>query len=122
MVPVRVRVKIKSLMGLNPVASIETCSLLNTGYTGASPEVILPAKLAEKLGFWPPPNEAVESMYDTAGGLARFYAIRGAALLQVVEEDVTSRELDTVISPIEREVLLSGFVIGEMGIINLKCL
>lgn len=120
--PVRVRVKIKSLMGLNPVASIETCSLLNTGYTGASPEVILPAKLAEKLGFWPPPNEAVESMYDTAGGLARFYAIRGAALLQVVEEDVTSRELDTVISPIEREVLLSGFVIGEMGIINLKCL
>ncbi|MBS7653170.1 hypothetical protein KEJ13_08590 [Candidatus Bathyarchaeota archaeon] len=72
--PVRVRVKIKSLMGLNPVASIETCSLLNTGYTGASPEVILPAKLAEKLGFWPPPNESVESTYDTAGGLARFYA------------------------------------------------
>ncbi|MEM2960903.1 MAG: hypothetical protein QXU67_04800 [Candidatus Bathyarchaeia archaeon] len=89
---------------------------------GASPEIILPARLAEELGFWPPPNEALESTYDTAGGPARFYAIRGAAVLQVIEEDLTSRELivDTAISPIEREVLLSDFVIGEMGIIILN--
>lgn len=119
---VRVKVKIKSLKGLRVGGVIETSSLLNTGYAGSSPEIIVPVKLAENLGLWPLPNEAIESIYDTAGGPARFYMIREAAIIQVVEEDCTSKELvvDIVVSPLEREVLLSDFVIGELGIVILN--
>ncbi|MEM1582866.1 MAG: hypothetical protein QXK89_10245 [Candidatus Bathyarchaeia archaeon] len=120
--PLRINVKIRSLKGLRVGSTIETSSLLNTGYMGVSPEIIVPAKLAEKIGLWPPPNDAVESTYDTAGGPARFYVIREAAILQVIEEDSISRELvvDVVISPTEREVLLSDYVIGELEIIILN--
>ncbi|MEM1514488.1 MAG: hypothetical protein QXH24_00300 [Candidatus Bathyarchaeia archaeon] len=120
--PIRVRAKIKSLKGLRVGSSIETSTLLNTGYTGASPEIIVPIRLAEKLGLWPPPNGAIESTYDTAGGPARFYIIREAAILQVIGEDSVLKELvvDIVISPMEREVLLSDYVIGELEIIILN--
>lgn len=120
--PVRVGVRIRSLKGLRVGSAIESSALLNTGYTGASPEIIVPVRLAERLGLWPPPSNAVESMYDTAGGPARFYVIREAATLQIAEEDVPQRELvvDIVISPIEREILLSDYVIGELEIIILN--
>ncbi|MBS7606117.1 MAG: hypothetical protein QW186_08555 [Candidatus Bathyarchaeia archaeon] len=120
--PVRVRVKIKGLKGLRAGSAIETSALLNTGYTGASPEIIVPVRLAERLGLWPPPSNAIESTYDTAGGPARFYVIREAATLQIVGEDLPPRELivDIVISPLEREVLLSDYVIGELEIIILN--
>lgn len=120
--PVRVRVRIKSLRGLRAGSTIESSALLNTGYTGSSPEIIVPIKLAEKMGLWPPPSETIESTYDTAGGPARFYVIREAATLQIVEEDKISRELvvDIVISPMEREILLSDYVIGELEIIILN--
>ena len=120
--PVRVRVKIKSLKGFKVGETIETNSLLNTGYIGTSPEIIIPIKLAENLGLWPPPNDVVESVYDTAGGPIRFYTVKHGSTIQLVEEDTESGELpvDVVISPIEREVLLSDFVIGELGVIILN--
>jgi len=120
--PIRVKVRIKSLKGLKVGGSVESSALLNTGYAGVSPEIIVPVRLAEKLGLWPPPSNAIESTYDTAGGPARFYAIREAATLQVVDEETFSRELvvDIVISPIEREILLSDYVIGELEIIILN--
>lgn len=119
---VRVKVRIKSLKGLRIGSVLETSSLLNTGYAGSSPEIIVPVKLAENLGIWPLPNEAIEAIYDTAGGPARFYMIKEAAIIQIVEEDCVSKELvvDIVVSPSEREVLLSDFVIGELGIVILN--
>jgi hypothetical protein len=74
------------------------------------------------LGLWPPLSEAVESTYDTAGGPIRFYVVRKVAVLQVVEEDTLSEEVivDVVISSMEREILLSDFVIGELGIVILN--
>lgn len=62
--PIRVRVKIKSLKGFKVGETIETSFLLNTGYIRTSPEIIIPIKLAENLGLWPPPNDTVESIYD----------------------------------------------------------
>jgi len=120
--PVRVRVRIRSLKGLKAGRVIEANSLLNTGYIGSSPEIIVPIGLAEDLGLWPPLSEAVESTYDTAGGPIRFYVVRKAAVLQVVEEDTLSEEVivDVVISSMEREILLSDFVIGELGIVILN--
>jgi len=116
--PVRVKIRIKTLKGLKINKAIESNALLNTGYTGSSPEIIVPVRLAEETGLWPPPIDAVESTYDTAGGPARFHAIKNAITLQVIEDDVASKELttDVVISPMEREALLSDVVIGELEI------
>jgi hypothetical protein len=41
---VRVRTRIKSLKGLKVGEVIETNPLLNTGYAGSSPEIIVPFK------------------------------------------------------------------------------
>jgi len=116
--PVRVKIRIKSLKGLKINKAIESNALLNTGYTGSSPEIIVPTRLAEEMGLWPPPMDAVESTYDTAGGPARFYAIKDAITLQIIEDDASSMELttDVVISPMEREALLSDVVIGELEV------
>ena len=116
--PVRVKIRIRTLKGLKANKAIESNALLNTGYIGSSPEIIVPVRLAEETGLWPPPIDAVESTYDTAGGPARFYAIKQAITLQVVEDDTASKELttDVVISPMEREALLSDVVIGELEI------
>lgn len=116
--PVRVKIRIKSLKGLKISKAIESSALLNTGYTGSSPEIIVPVRLAEEMGLWPPSIDAVESTYDTAGGPARFYAIKDAITLQIIEDDAASKELttDVVISPMEREALLSDVVIGELEV------
>ncbi len=116
--PVRVKIRIKSLKGLRISKAIESNALLNTGYTGSSPEIIIPVRLAEEMGLWPPPIDAVESTYDTAGGPASFYAIKDAITLQIIEDDAASKELttDVAISPMEREALLSDVVIGELEV------
>ena len=116
--PVRVKIRIKSLKGLKISKAIESSALLNTGYTGSSPEIIVPVRLAEEMGLWPPSIDAVESTYDTAGGPARFYAIKDAITLQIIEDDAASKELttDVAISPMEREALLSDVVIGELEV------
>jgi hypothetical protein len=44
--PVRVRVRIRSLKGLKAGRVVEANSLLNTGYIGSSPEIIVPVGLA----------------------------------------------------------------------------
>ena len=116
--PVRVKTKIRSLKGSKIGKATESNALLNTGYTGSSPEIIVPVRLGAEIGLWPPPIDSVEATYDTAGGPARFYAIRDAITLQIIEDDASSKELttDVVISPMEREALLSDVVIGELEV------
>jgi len=120
--PVRVGIRLRTLKGLKANRTVETATLLNTGYTGSSPEIILPVKLAEEIGLWPPPIDAIESTYDTAGGPARFHMIREAITLQIIGDDVASKELttDVAISPTEREILLSDVVIGELEVVILN--
>ena len=91
--PVRVRVRLKSLKGLRQGSTVETAALLNTGYTGLSPEVILPDRLAERLGLWPS-EEAASTVYETVGGPVRlYYYIREGALLSVVAEGAPTEEI-----------------------------
>jgi len=120
--PVRVLIRLRTLKGLKANRKIDTAALLNTGYTGSSPEIIIPTRLAEEIGLWPPPSDAIESTYDTAGGPARFQMIKDAAALQVINDGIESRELtiNISISPTEREALLSDVVIGELEIVILN--
>ena len=119
--PVRVRIRIKPLKGTKVGDVVESTALLNTGYTGSSNEIMIPVRLSEIIGLWPPPMDAVESTYETAGGPARFFVVKKGAGLMVIEESDTPRELvvDIVVSPMEREVLLSDVVISGLEMIIL---
>jgi predicted aspartyl protease len=48
--PVRVRLKLRTLKGSKPNVELFSNALLNTGFTGASLETIIPSKLAEQVG------------------------------------------------------------------------
>lgn len=113
---VRVRVKIISRKGL----SVETSSLLNTGFESESPEVLVPVRVAEALGLWPElPNGAAIRAYETAGGIVRMPTIEGGAELQAIAGEKVTRPIrcSLVISELEREVLLSDRAIEGLGIV-----
>ena len=51
---------------------IEVTALVNTGYEGDVPEVLIPIQFAERLGVWPSlPRETMVETYRSASGLMR---------------------------------------------------
>ncbi|RLI41555.1 hypothetical protein DRO59_06635 [Candidatus Bathyarchaeota archaeon] len=60
---VRVRIRIKSSK-----EEIETPALVNTGFETEQPEILLPVKLAEKLGLYPPDHGSMLEEYSVVGG------------------------------------------------------
>jgi hypothetical protein len=115
-VGVRVRVRISSKMG----SAVEAASLLNTGFESESPEVLVPVRVAEALGFWPKlPEGAVIRAYETAGGVVRMPTVEEGIEVQVVASDRITSPIKCllVISEEEREVLLSDKAIEEFGIV-----
>ncbi len=113
--PVRVRVKLKSRINNR---EIETLALLNTGFTTDELDIIVPKHIAEKLGLWPPPNNAILETLETPGGEILSYLVLRSIELSVVEEDKISGPIlcNAIISLYEKEVLLSDTVIEELGI------
>lgn len=114
-----VRVKLK-IASVKAKASFEVNSLLNTGFGTEAPEVVVPLKVAERLGFYPElPQGAVVKAYETAGGIARMYYIADAVEIQAITEDKNSKVIKCalVISELEREVLLSDQAIDELEIV-----
>jgi hypothetical protein len=98
--------------------SLEAPALLNTGFTSDSLDIHLPIPAAEALGLWPPPPSAVLETLDTAGGETLSYYIPDAVRLTVLEEDRNSKTImcNVLVSPLEREILLSDAVIEELEI------
>ncbi len=97
---------------------IATSALLNTGFTSDQLDVLLPKKLAEVIGLWPPPEGSRIESLDTAGGEVMAYTIPNALRLTVDAGDRRSKEVtcNVVVSLHEKEVLLSDAVIEELGI------
>jgi len=46
---------------------IEAVSLACSGYETKAPQLMVPVKLAEELGCWPP-KHAIEAEFNTVGG------------------------------------------------------
>ncbi|MGC8932894.1 MAG: hypothetical protein ACP5KE_05710 [Candidatus Methanodesulfokora sp.] len=113
--PVRVKVELKSTKSGRLVESI---ALLNTGFTSDELDVHIPKDLAEKLDLWPPPAGSSLEVLETAGGEVMGCWIKEALRLRVVESDRSSKDLlcNALVSPLEREVLLSDAVIEELEI------
>jgi hypothetical protein len=114
-VPIKVKVELTSLRsGKTTYAP----TLLKTGFTSDELDIHIPRDLAEKLGLWPPPEDASLEVLDTAGGEALSYFIPEAVKLTVVEEDRASRTIvcNVIVSLREKEALLSDAVIEELEI------
>jgi len=96
----------------------EVVALLNSGYEADTPQLMVPAGLARELGIWPPPPDAKEDLFDTAGGPVRVWIVRSAAKIKVVSEDAESGpvEADIVISQLVDEPLISDVLAGKLSI------
>jgi len=112
---VAVRVRLKLSRGGRV---LETPALANSGYEAETPQVLVPKAAAELLTLWPPPPEARESVFETAGGPLHVWVVPRACTARVVADDAESPEVvvDLVISPIADEVLLSDKAISELQI------
>ena len=86
---VRVRLKVK--IGDRIVSVV---AIANTGYEAPTPQLMLPRNIAKRLSLWPPPREAIELIYETAGGPLRIWHLSRMAKVSVITEDTMSNEVE----------------------------
>lgn len=114
---VRVQIEIKS--NLSHVTA-RTAALLNSGYESETPELLLPAGLAQVLNMFPSLPAAAESVsYETAGGITRMYRIENALQVRVSVHDRQTQFITcgAVISELEREAILSDAALEAFGVL-----
>lgn len=94
----------------------DTVALLNAGFESEEPEVIIPEKLAVKLGLWPqlPDGTEIEAYEVAGGGKVRTYRVSDCLETRVITEETTSSPVKgtAVIMEGEREVVLSDKAIS----------
>jgi predicted aspartyl protease len=110
-----VRVNLEILL-LKNNSRFQAVGLLNTGFEGEKPEVLIPIRFAEKLRLWPklPENVEVRS-FETPGGLTRMYCLEDIAEVSV--EGKASIKCSLIISEAEHEVLLNDQAIEGLKIV-----
>jgi len=115
-----VRVRIGVIIG-NKL--FEAVGLVNSGFETDKPQLLVPYKFLsvnninlDALG------RPTITEYDTAGGPVTLYSFIEACKVSVIEEDIKSRDVnsDLVVSPIEKEILLSDSLTEELGIVILS--
>jgi len=113
---VRVRVRISG-----PRGDVETSALVNSGYEASTPQILVPRRLAERLGLYPPPENATSVEMGTAAGPARMTMVRRGARVTLLagDREVGPVTVDVVISGAEEEVLLSDQLSEKLGIVLL---
>lgn len=102
---------------------VDTSALVNSGFETDTPQVIIPNKLLIKFGIkLDELGEYNKIEYDTAGGPIVMYVYPMSISLRVVVPDMKTNWIyaDAVISPIEREVILSDATIEEFKIVILS--
>lgn len=110
---VRVKIEIKTVKGKTKIIN----ALVNTGFETERPQLLIPITLARKLELWPP-MEATEVTYDTAGGPTKLWLYNDIAYIKIIN-DIKSKEVqcDILVSPIEREALISDYLASDLEII-----
>lgn len=97
---------------------LETPALANSGYEAETAQLLVPVKVAELLGLWPP-EPGSETVFETAGGPLRVWIRPRACYVSVVSNGESSREVvaDLVISLLADEILMSDRLISELSIV-----
>ncbi|HID90693.1 TPA: hypothetical protein EYP44_01885 [Candidatus Bathyarchaeota archaeon] len=116
---IRVRVRLRAIKGSSIGSEVETAALVNLGYEASAPDLVLPAKLAEGLGLWPPPREAVPAEGVAAGGqVVEVCYVTNCLEVELLTGDRTQGPIQANVAIAEREdeVLLSDFLSGVLRI------
>ncbi len=110
---VRVRIRIRSRD-----KSLRLPALLNSGFESDEPDIAIPVNVAESLRLYPPPSDSEVEEISTAGGLAQVYTVRNAIAVALDLGERLGDEVpcNAVVNPFIDEVLLSDYVIDELGI------
>ncbi len=108
--PVRVKLRVSS-----ESKSLLTSGYVNSGYEADQPELLVPLPLAEELGLW---GRASEEYARTPVGIGKLYVLCRRARVQVVTDDRETQPVKVcvVVSEFEKEVLISDYLAGELGI------
>ncbi len=69
-----VRVRVRIVKGDR---TVETVALANSGYEAETPQLLVPIKLAEELGLWPPVPGMEETEFETAGSTKGMDSVEG---------------------------------------------
>lgn len=111
------RVKVRLRRGSKEVT---TSALVSSGFETSSPDVVVPLRVAQLLGLWPPPSGELITM-ETGGGETEAYMIEGGAELELVLEDRGLKPLiiNVLINPNVAEVIVSDYVASQLGIVLL---
>jgi hypothetical protein len=112
---VRVKVKLSSSKGAELAAS----AIANSGFESDEPEVIVPEKVAERLGLYPKLPEGVEvEEYRSVGGRFKAYRARGFTKIWVLSDDRNVGPVDVALTivPEEDEILLSDKLLDALEI------
>ena len=109
-VRVRLRIRVGSRV-------LETSALVNTGFESSEPSILLPKKLAESLGMYPPKSSELITAH-TVGGEVFLIRLQEPLWVNVVAGEKTSREVaaSAMVSGMESEVLISDYLAGELMI------
>ncbi|MDM7275448.1 MAG: hypothetical protein P3X22_004940 [Thermoprotei archaeon] len=96
---------------------IEAPALANSGYESETPQLMVPVRVAEELGLWPPGREFIESNFETAGGPLRVWILERACTVKVIGDAESPEVLaDLVVSLLADEILIGDKLISELGI------
>lgn len=120
----RIRIRLESLKGEGRrIVPLETSAVVNSGFETDQAELVLPVRVAERLGMWPiPPPGAQSATYEAVTGDFTAYRIPKACKAAVLLEGQVMAEAvaDVVIIPTEREVILSDAIAAALGIAILQ--
>lgn len=111
-------VRVKVRISINK--PIECVALANSGFETDTPQILIPTNFLLKNRINIKKLRKPETLeYDTAGGPIIMYVYHQACTVRVIENDKTSQDVitDLVISPIEREAIMSDALIEELGIL-----
>ncbi|MCC6003981.1 MAG: hypothetical protein LM590_06535 [Thermofilum sp.] len=111
-----VRVKLRITMGSGAVDAV---ALANTGFETDEPQLLVPQAFLIRSGVGLEVlGRPIAVEYDTAGGPTLMHVYPRACRVAVLEPDRASKEVeaDLAVSLIEREVLMSDALIGELGV------
>jgi len=113
--PVRVKLEIKSRYSGTVLTVL---ALVNTGFVSNTLDLAIPVTIAERLGLWPRPSNALSASIETGGGVIESYIIPQAVIVKVITDDRCSKEViaNVVIDPYIDEVLISDALAEELGI------
>lgn len=111
-VRVRIRIEFRD-------RSLVTIALVNTGFEGDVPEVLVPPHIASELGVWPRlPDGTIVETYRSASGLMKVYRIKGAMVSLISKEKIYEPiETYLVVSEYTDIVLINDQLISKMNII-----